>query len=79
MNDKQYGLTSQTVLFYSDMVRCGFDWGLAMTQLKELYDNNKAVALGDNKHVVNNYRCKLLSNSLRVPEGLHNRSEGTQS
>lgn len=45
MNDKQYGLTSQTVLFYSDMVRCGFDWGLAMVQLKELYDNNKAIAL----------------------------------
>ena len=43
--DKQYGLTSQTVLFYSDMVRCGFDWGLAMAQLKELYDNNKAIAL----------------------------------
>lgn len=45
MNDKQYGLTSQTVLFYSAMVRCGFNWGLAMAQLKELYDNNKAIAL----------------------------------
>lgn len=45
MNVKQYGLTAQTVLFYSGMVRCGFDWGLAMTHLKELYDNNKAIAL----------------------------------
>ena len=44
-NTTQYGLTSQTVLFYSDMVRCGFDWGLAMAQLKELYVNNKAIAL----------------------------------
>lgn len=41
----QYGLTAQTVLFYSDMVRCGFDWLLAMVQLKELYENNKAIAL----------------------------------
>ena len=45
MNVKQYGLTSQTVLLYSDMGHCGFDWGLAMAQLKELYDNNKAIAL----------------------------------
>ncbi|AKA61650.1 hypothetical protein [Enterobacter phage E-4] len=41
----QYGLTAQTVLFYSDMVRCGFDWSLAMVQLKELYEHNKAIAL----------------------------------
>ena len=44
-NSTQYGLTAQTVLFYSDMVRCGFDWLLAMTHLKELYENNKAIAL----------------------------------
>lgn len=31
------------------------------------------------KHVVNNHRGKLLADSLRVPEGLHNGSEGTQS
>ncbi|ANN86240.1 hypothetical protein [Escherichia phage ECA2] len=43
----QYGLTAQTILFYSDMVRCGFDWPLAMAQLKELYEHNKAIALGD--------------------------------
>ena len=42
----QYGLTAQTVLFYGDMVRCGFDWPLAMEQLKELYEHNKAIALG---------------------------------
>lgn len=41
----QYGLTAQTVLFYSDMVRCGFNWSLAMEHLKELYENNKAIAL----------------------------------
>lgn len=41
----QYGLTAQTVLFYSDMVRCGFDWSLAMAQLRELYEHNKAIAL----------------------------------
>lgn len=41
----QYGLTAQTVMFYSDMVRCGFDWSLAMEHLKELYENNKAIAL----------------------------------
>lgn len=44
-NNAQYGLTAQTVLFYSDMVRCGFDWSLAMSHLKELYENNKAIAL----------------------------------
>ena len=44
-NTAQYGLTAQTVLFYSDMVRCGFDWSLAMTQLRELYEHNKAIAL----------------------------------
>lgn len=44
-NTTQYGLTAQTVLFYSDMVRCGFDWSLAMEHLKELYENNKAIAL----------------------------------
>lgn len=42
----QYGLTAQTVLFYSDMVRCGFNWSLAMAHLKELYENNKAISLG---------------------------------
>lgn len=47
MATTQYGLTAQTVLFYSDMVRCGFDWPLAMAQLKELYEHNKAIALGD--------------------------------
>lgn len=26
-------------------VRCGFDWSLAMEHLKELYENNKAIAL----------------------------------
>lgn len=41
----QHGLTAQTVLFYSDMVRCGFNWSLAMEHLKELYENNKAIAL----------------------------------
>lgn len=41
----QYGLTAQTVLFYSDMVRCGFNWSLAMAQLRELYEYNKAIAL----------------------------------
>lgn len=48
----RYGLTAQTVLVYSDMVRCGFDWSLAMAHLKELYEtnkelyeNNKAIAL----------------------------------
>lgn len=44
-NSTQYGLTAQTVLFYSDMVRCGFNWSLAMEQLKELYEHNKAIAL----------------------------------
>lgn len=44
-NTTQYGLTAQTVLFYSDMVRCGFDWSLAMAQLRELYEHNKAIAL----------------------------------
>ncbi|AYD80128.1 hypothetical protein HOU33_gp02 [Escherichia phage N30] len=44
-NTTQYGLTAQTVLFYSDMVRCGFNWSLAMEHLKELYENNKAIAL----------------------------------
>ena len=44
-NSTQYGLTAQTVLSYSDMVRCGFDWSLAMAHLKELYENNKAIAL----------------------------------
>ena len=53
MNVKQYGLTSQTVLFYSDMVRCGFDWGLAMAQLKELYDHNKAIALDNDEGKLN--------------------------
>ena len=45
-NTTQYGLTAQTVLLYSDMVRCGFDWSLAMAQLKELYEHNKAIAIG---------------------------------
>lgn len=44
-NTTQYGLTTKTVQFYSDMVRCGFDWSLAMGHLKELYENNKALAL----------------------------------
>ena len=44
-NTTQYGLTAQTVLFYSNMVRCGFDWSLAMAQLMELYEHNKAIAL----------------------------------
>ena len=44
-NTTQYGLTVQTVLFYGDMVRCGFDWSLAMVQLKELYEHNTAIAL----------------------------------
>ena len=43
--DPQYGLTAQTVLFYSDMVRCGFNWSLAMALLKELYEHNKSIAL----------------------------------
>ena len=59
MNDKQYGLTSQTVLFYSDMVRCGFDWGLAMAQLKELYDNNKAIALDNGEGGGGKTKCSL--------------------
>lgn len=41
----QYGLTAKTVQFYSDMVRCGFDWSLAMALLRELYEHNKAIAL----------------------------------
>lgn len=41
-----YGLTAQTVLFYNEMVRCGFDWDTAMAHLKELYEHNKAFALG---------------------------------
>lgn len=44
-NTMQYGLTAQTVLFYSDMVLCGFDWSLAMAQLRELYEHNKAITL----------------------------------
>lgn len=44
-NNVQYGLTAQTVLFYSDMVRCGFNWSLAMAQLRELYEHNKAISL----------------------------------
>lgn len=44
MNEKQYGLTAQTVLFYSDMVRCGFNWGLAMSKLKELYEHNASLS-----------------------------------
>lgn len=42
-NDTQYGLTTQIVLSYSDAVRCGFDWSLAMQHLKTLYENNKSL------------------------------------
>lgn len=52
-NTTQYGLTAQTVLFYSDMVRCGFDWSLAMGHLKELYENNKAIALDNDEGKLN--------------------------
>lgn len=48
-NKTQYGLTAQTVLFYNDLVRCGFDWSLAMAQLRELYEYNKAIALETNE------------------------------
>lgn len=52
MNEKQYGLTAQTVLFYSDMVRCGFNWGLAMLKLKELYEHNASLfSLSSNKTI----------------------------
>lgn len=40
-NNTQYGLTAQTVLFYSDIVRCGFNWSLAMAHLKELYETTR--------------------------------------
>ena len=40
-NTTQYGLTAQTVLFYSDMVRCGFDWSLVSSQ--EYYANDEAL------------------------------------
>lgn len=45
MNDKVYGLTAETVLFYSQMVECGFSWEAAMRQMKDLYEHNKAFAL----------------------------------
>lgn len=42
--NKVYGLTAQTVLTYSEAVRHGYSWPIAMEHLKKLYHDNKAYA-----------------------------------
>lgn len=43
-NTKVYGLKASTVDLYSNMVKCGFSWDVAMRDLKELYEHNKKFA-----------------------------------
>lgn len=39
-----YGITKQTLGFYIEMVKVGFNHDVAMKQLAKLYANNKMVA-----------------------------------
>ena len=38
-----YGLKASTVSLYSEAVKMGYSWSLAMSKLKELYEHNKAI------------------------------------
>ncbi|CDM21590.1 hypothetical phage protein [Citrobacter phage CR8] len=40
-----YGLTRQAVETYSQCVKLGYNWSLAMQRMKALYDHNKKFAL----------------------------------
>lgn len=37
-----YGLPIETLTLYRAMVKCGWDFDLAMKDLKEIYERNKA-------------------------------------
>lgn len=39
-----YGLKASTVSLYSNAVKMGYPWSLAMSKLKELYEHNKVIA-----------------------------------
>lgn len=49
MNNKKYGLTKQTLEFYQQVVKHGFNFDVAMKQLKGLYEHNKAFYLETGK------------------------------
>lgn len=39
---KQYALTKETMDFYREMVKCGFNFDTAMEHLKEICEHNTA-------------------------------------
>ena len=39
-----YGLRASTVSLYSNAVRMGYPWSLAMSKLKELYEHNASLS-----------------------------------
>lgn len=39
-----YGLKASTVSLYSNAVKMGYPWSLAMSKLKELYEHNASIA-----------------------------------
>ena len=47
-----YGLRASTVSLYSNAVRMGYPWSLAMSKLKELYEHNASLfSLYSNKAI----------------------------